>query len=167
MQVNKWGYNAWIFLHCISFNYPLEPSDSEINNHLSFLEQIQMILPCKYCRDSYGKYLNYIPLKDFIKDRYGLVYWLFIIHNLINIKLSKDVITLEECIIKYESCRAKCGKITNDNNKEILTCQRALSKNGPPKDDIKEFINEVNTKYKKLMDQYLIKLFQDHEKDYF
>ena len=50
MNVNKWGPGGWDFLHSITFNYPLNPTDSDKKYYSDFFKSIGNMLPCKYCR---------------------------------------------------------------------------------------------------------------------
>ena len=82
MNVNKWGPGGWIFLHTITFNYPLEPSESDKKKNKFFFNSIGNMLPCKYCRESYQIYIKYIPVEMFLDSREGLCFWLYKIHEL-------------------------------------------------------------------------------------
>ena len=155
MQVNKWGANAWEFLHTITFNYPEKPSEDDKTYYSQFFHNLQHVLPCNYCMNSYKMYIKEIPIDYFLGGRHGLVLWLYSIHNLINIKLGNPIFDFIELIKKYEKCRAKCGKITNENKKEIMTCQQKAQNI----DDkfINDFYNKSFTYYPVL--EKLIKKF--------
>ena len=123
MNVNNWGPPGWLFLHCITFNYPEIPSESDKLRYKNFFENISDILPCKYCRDSYKIFIKYHPIDCFLDSRVGVCYWLFRIHNLVNKKLNCNNDKFIDVVKKYESFRAKCSKsscnIKIDSNKEI------------------------------------------------
>ena len=36
MNVNKWGPGGWVFLHTITFNYPLKPTLADKENYRNF-----------------------------------------------------------------------------------------------------------------------------------
>ena len=55
MLTSIWGPSMWHFLHTISFNYPVNPSNEEKQHYYDYLMSLQNILPCKYCRDNYTK----------------------------------------------------------------------------------------------------------------
>ena len=43
MNVSKWGPGGWIFLHSITFNYPLEPTDLDKNNYKIYFNSLKNI----------------------------------------------------------------------------------------------------------------------------
>ena len=135
MQTSVWGPAGWLFLHSMAQNYPWKPTLSQKNNYLSFFKNISNILPCRYCRESYQKYITGIDnwkkspkeqenpdillpedtnlLLDISKleSRKTLVTWLYNLHNRINKKLGvKCNPTFSEVWNKYESFRSKCTK---------------------------------------------------------
>ena len=113
MQTNEWGPSAWKFLHTISFYYPINPTIDEINNFKNFFTIIQYILPCSLCRTSYSKALKYIPLDKYLESRNGLTFWVFLIHNIVNNKLKKQLETFDNVVLLYETYRARCGNMTD------------------------------------------------------
>jgi hypothetical protein len=157
MRVNKWGNHGWEFLHTITFNYPIKPTNEEKQNYKNLFLSMNNTLPCIYCQKSFTTYSKYIPIDNYLDDRNGLTYWLFIIHNLVNSKLGKETIQFSDVIKKYESYRAKCGRITNENKKEILTCQIKAEK--VDEDFIKKISDETIKKYSNITKKYLSNLF--------
>jgi len=157
MRVNKWGSNGWDFLHTITFNYPIKPSIDDKKNYKNLFSSLNNTLPCIYCQQSFTIYSEYIPIDNYLEDRNGLSYWLYIIHNLVNLKLGKKTIKFIDVVNKYESYRAKCGKITNENKKEILTCQIKAEQI----DDklIYKIVNETLNKYTKITQKLLNSLY--------
>jgi len=127
MNVNNWGPGGWVFLHSITFNYPLEPTDNDKKNYRNFFISIENILPCKYCRESYKVYYKYLPIDPFLDSREGVVYWLYKLHELINQKIFQESTnaSFEDVIRKYEDMRAKCGKMARDGDedKKYKTCK--------------------------------------------
>lgn len=146
MNVNKWGPGGWEFLHSITFNYPIEPSQDDKENYSNFFKSIGHMLPCKYCRDSYNIYYKYLPIDNFLDSREGVTYWLYIIHKLVNQKVYKDNTKFSDIIKKYENFRASCGTISKDGNlnKIYKSCQ---NKNSDliSIDYLQNFINKAKT----------------------
>lgn len=117
-QTKVWGAPAWIFLHCISFNY----SNEKKKEYKIFFKILKDILPCKTCRDNYNKIITKGPLKikdEIFKNRKTFSKWLFLVHNKIQYdiysKNNKDLPTYKnkdynKVKILFEKFRAKCSK---------------------------------------------------------
>lgn len=121
MQVNEWGRHGWKFLHTITFNYT--PTDDNKVKYKRFFSDLGAVLPCPYCCSSFTLYAKAVPIDDYLESREGLTYWLYVIHNLVNQKTCKPLVPFRDVVIEYEKIRAKCGKITAENQVEIKTCQ--------------------------------------------
>ena len=58
-MTNLWGPTGWVFLHSVSFGYPMDPKKFDVDNNLpegtteeryrQFFEQIGYVFPCRYC----------------------------------------------------------------------------------------------------------------------
>jgi len=120
MQTSKWGPSAWDFLHTITFNYPEYPTDDWKNNYFELFNNLRFTLPCCYCRKSYDIFFKYINIKDYLNDRMGITYWLYIIHNLVNCKLNKKQINFINIVNHYEKKRA--GQINENCKIKICKC---------------------------------------------
>ena len=114
MQTRVWGPAGWLFLHSIAQNYPWEPTEDQKVNYLFFFKLTGNVLPCRYCRESYEKFINEPDTElniNVMKSRVTLVNWLYLIHNKVNKKLGiSNVPPLKEVWNKYESFRSKCIK---------------------------------------------------------
>ena len=90
MDVRFWGPSGWKLLHSISFLAPKKLNSEEQNLYHLFYESLRYVLPCKYCRDSLNKFMNKIPLHNYIHTREKLSEWVYLIHNQVNNKLRKQ-----------------------------------------------------------------------------
>ena len=119
-----WGAPAWLFLHCIAFNY----SPERKTEYMEFFKYLADVLPCGACRTNYKQIISEGPLRlteDRFKSRETVSLYLFLIHN----KVQNDIYKKSklECnkpmykntkkdykIVKsfYEKFRAKCTKTT-------------------------------------------------------
>lgn len=160
MQTVKWGNAMWTPLHAITFNYPIKPTQEDKNKYKNYFTITGNILPCKYCRNSYNTYAKYIPLDQFLDSREGMVYWLYVIHNLVNQKLYKPLFPLCEVVVIYEKMRAKCGSVKK-NNVKYNSCVKKFYKN-IDKTIIDNHIKNTQ-KYKPIMKKYLQQLFNSEE----
>ncbi len=141
---NLWGIEAWTFLHNITFNYPLNPNDKNKYNYYNYFKNLGNVLPCSECNNHYNIIFNYIDITIFLNDRYSLIWWLYVIHNLINKKLNKQLYKFENLIKRYH--------IFNQNN-NCSSCSNTI-------DDIQNNIHiEIKKKYyiitQKLISNYV------------
>lgn len=166
MNTTKWGPGAWVFLHTITFNYPLDPNTKDEDEELTkrevysnYFKFAQKILPCKYCRKSYKVYIKFLPIDPFLDDREGVTYWLYRLHDLINKKLFKTSPSFEFVCRKYEEIRAKCSKMTKDGDakKKFDTCQIKVVTED---DEIKKFAQRAIDKYETMADEMIEKLYK-------
>ena len=119
MMTRVWGPPGWFFLHCVTFGYPVDPAkfDEERDQvpgttakaYNEFFMRVGDILPCKYCRESYKKFIRELPPD--VTNRDTLVEWFWAIHNKVNEKLEDkyDDASLEQIKERYERYRAKCS----------------------------------------------------------
>ena len=49
MLTSVWGPSMWHYLHTMSFNYPVKPTQKK-KHYKEFILSLQHVLPCKYCR---------------------------------------------------------------------------------------------------------------------
>jgi hypothetical protein len=156
MQVNFWGPPGWTFLHTITFNY--KPSEENKIKYLNFFNSLETVLPCPYCCSSFGTYAKSIPISEYIDTREGLVYWLYIIHNLVNQKVCKQLPSFKSIVMNYEKYRAKCGKITAANQVEVKTCQAKQKENINEK-EIDDIVKRTYKMYREKTNKYILELF--------
>ena len=121
---NFWGYESWSFLHNVTFNYPLKPNNQDKINFYKYFKYLGNVLPCNECKRHYKKLFQYIDIKYFLSNRYGLIWWLFIIHNLINKRLNKQLYDFKNLIDRYHifnqnnNC-SNCSTVIDDNKDDI------------------------------------------------
>jgi len=99
MQINysprsHWGNSLWSYIHTIS-----SLNDTQLVKEI--LQNIQYIIPCNTCKPHYKEYL--LLMDDYIKkyNNIPLFYWSVDIHNKVNSRTGKRIITYEEAINKW------------------------------------------------------------------
>jgi len=127
---NIFGPPLWLFLHIISFNYPVEPTDEDKINYRNFILSLQNILPCKTCRMNLSKNFKQLPLTmDDMKNRKTFSTYVYNLHNVINKMLHKpNYLTYEKVRDKYEEYRAKCITKTKTVKNKHVGCVVPLNK---------------------------------------
>jgi hypothetical protein len=117
------GPYLWGGLHCISFGYPLEPTDIQKKEYKDFFCLLGKVLPCKYCRISYDEFINNGDTKltdQVMENRHTFTKWLYDLHNVVNNKLGVNYgVSYEDICERYESYRSKCT--TNPKEKGCIT----------------------------------------------
>lgn len=119
MMTNVWGPAGWVFLHSVTFGYPMDPDAFDTSfeqpknttkeRYRIFFETAGLVLPCRYCRDSYQEFEKEDPVSDALENRASLTAWLWRIHERVNTKLNKQGISYEELVQRYEGYRATCS----------------------------------------------------------
>lgn len=99
-----WGGPAWLFLHCIAFNY----SPERKKGYIEFFKSLAKVLPCGKCRENYEELITTGNLKltnKVMKDRESFSKWLFKVHN----KVQYDI---------WKKTKVDCNKPMYKNNNE-------------------------------------------------
>lgn len=123
MDTKAWGPGLWKFLHITSFNYPENPTPTDMAHYKALFLNLQYTLPCKYCRESYARFVTEIPIDPYLRSRKTLAYWLYKIHNKVNNKLRAQGNNVprnpsfEAVSRKYNQYRAKCSNKTKSCRK--------------------------------------------------
>jgi hypothetical protein len=110
MMVSLWGPPMWHFLHTMSFNYPVNPSQEDKEHYRDFVLSLQHVLPCKYCRQNLKTNFKSLPLTmDQMKNRETFSRYVYELHELVNRMLKKKS-NLTYCDVRerYEHFRARC-----------------------------------------------------------
>jgi len=120
MNINPtiWGPHAWIFLHCITMAYPNCPNNEQKKCIRNFFTNLKDILPCDSCRENYQKHIQENPLTDeILHEKKKLIQWLINIHNLVNEKNGKDILSYDQVINKYiKGFKLNNNKIINNSS---------------------------------------------------
>lgn len=101
----SWGKPLWDFIHTICVIDFENPEDNKRNGELAVkcLKNIVEIIPCKTCKDEWDKTLQEINNIDLSKSMV-LFEWSWRVHNNINERLQKKIISYEDALniyIKY------------------------------------------------------------------
>ena len=111
-----WGQAGWIFLHSITFSYPVNPDENDRNRMKNFFLNVQYILPCERCQNNYHRHLQELPLNDFVlSTRKNLIEWLINIRNKSNNELGKPNLTLKDVIFQLES-----GSLSSEKKEALI-----------------------------------------------
>lgn len=110
MLTAVWGPGLWHYLHVISFNYPINPTQIQKTKYKQLLLNLQYTLPCKYCRINLKNNFKRHPLNNVIfENRNNFSRYIYNLHELINKMLKKNS-NLSYCDVRdrYEHFRSRC-----------------------------------------------------------
>lgn len=105
-----WGPAAWLFLHTVSFNYPVSPTDEQKHQYREFILSLQHILPCRHCRENIKSNLKKMPITlNHMKNRNTFSKYIYRLHEHINKMLGKpSSLKYADIRERYEHLRARC-----------------------------------------------------------
>ena len=110
MLTTVWGPSMWHFLHTMSFNYPVAPTQEQKKDYMDFILSLRNILPCKYCRMNLTNNLATRPLKMcHMESRDTFSRFIYDLHETVNKLLGKNS-GLSYCDVRerYEHFRSRC-----------------------------------------------------------
>lgn len=109
-----WGPIQWQFLHMMSFNYPVMPTNDDKMHYYNYVESLKYILPCRSCRENIEKNLKTVNFNMAkMKNRDTFSRFIYNLHNIVNVMLGKkNYLTYEEVRDRYELFRATCSQET-------------------------------------------------------
>jgi len=118
MMTSIWGPPLWHFLHTMSFNYPYKPTKTDKKQYKDFIDSLQYILPCRYCRENLSK--NFKQSNYSVKvfhNRNTFSRWMYTLHETVNKMLGKKSgLSYKNVKHTYEQFRSRC---IEDNNIQI------------------------------------------------
>lgn len=130
MDPNVWGKHMWTSIHFIALAYPQSPTQVEQSDYSFFFNNLYKVLPCKSCREHLDKTMkNEHQLnKEHLKNKDTLFKWTVDLHNIVNRRLKKKVISLEKAISTYMKksefseamCPSSSEKHKNINDDTII-----------------------------------------------
>lgn len=110
MLTTVWGPSMWHFMHTMSFNYPVEPTDDQKRHYMDFILNLRNVLPCKYCRMNLTNNLATRPIKMcHMESRDTFSRFVYDLHETVNRLLGKKS-GLSYCDVRerYEHFRSRC-----------------------------------------------------------
>ena len=110
MLTTVFGPPMWHFLHTMSFNYPVNPTQEDKNHYKDFIYNLRYVLPCKYCRINLTSNLKQKPLQMcHMESRETFSRYIYELHELVN-KMLKKKSNLSYCDVRerYEHFRSRC-----------------------------------------------------------
>lgn len=99
-QPKIWGNAGWTMMHTATFHYSEKPDKDEKQRMKIFLIVMPFMLPCGICGVEFAKHVNELKDSD-LASRKAISSWLVKVHNKVNLRLGKPIMTYEEAEQHY------------------------------------------------------------------
>lgn len=96
-----WGPHFWFFLHTIPMNYPIHPNPATKRKYYDFVMNLPLFLPDTSFGNTFSRFLDEYPVSPYLDTRDSFIYWVYFIHNKINVYIGKEEITFPEALRQY------------------------------------------------------------------
>lgn len=129
MLTTIWGPPMWHYLHTMSFNYPIDPKQTDKKHYREFVLKLQYVLPCGKCRENLKNNFKKLPLKkSHMKSRNTFSRYIYDLHELINHMLGKTSgLSYEDVRDRYEHFRSRCGNFKKTKKVKENGCTEPLN----------------------------------------
>lgn len=109
MSTKVWGPSGWMIMFATAMCYPLKPTRADKQHYKQFFTAFKWTLPCGLCRNSYSKFIQEMPIDNYLGSRRQLTKWVYNLKKKVNAKLGvKYNPPFNTVVNKYERYRAKC-----------------------------------------------------------
>lgn len=88
------GPNLWKVMHAISFTYPENPTQEQVQQYKDFFQSLAPVIPCPGCGVHYKNYLEEHPLQ--LSNTESLSRWVYDLHDTVNKRNKKPSPSYEE-----------------------------------------------------------------------
>ena len=124
-MTSVWGPAAWMVLHTVSFNYPVNPTIEDRKKYRDYILSFGKVLPCGKCRENFKYTLERMPVTDeVLASRECFSRYIYKLHNDVNARLQKKAKNPSYCEVRdlYEKFRSRCGtsRFKTRKNKKVI-----------------------------------------------
>ena len=103
MDPDIWGPPLWKEMHIKTFNYPENPTQQDKVRIVKYFKNIKNRIPCDKCKRHYTRELFIDPVENHVNSKKKLIKWLIDLHNKVNARLGKRIISYKEAYSLYEN----------------------------------------------------------------
>jgi hypothetical protein len=101
LNPNVWGKWYWGFLHTIALTYPNFPNANTKKKYYELVNNFPLFIPCKNISNDFSKLINCYPVSPYLDNRDSFIRWTHFIHNKVNEKLEKPLVSLNDFYLTY------------------------------------------------------------------
>ena len=101
LDSSVWGPPMWFFLHTSAMNYPIYPNAITKKKFYDFFQNLHLFITNESMGYDFSKLINEYPISPYLDNRESLTRWVWFIHNKINKKIEKPIISLKDFYEKY------------------------------------------------------------------
>lgn len=104
MKRNSWGSRKWYEIHTKTFNYPVNPSDIEKQEMITYILNLYKTIGCGSCKRDTREYITKYELQmtEICSSKENVFKFFVDFHNVINEKLHKPKLTYFQAYIIYQ-----------------------------------------------------------------
>lgn len=114
-----WGKYYWFTLHTIGLTYPNNPNAIIKKQYYTLIQNLPLFIPHERLSLECKEYLDKYPVSAYLDSKESLLKWLHFIHNKINKKFGKPMISYSQYYEEY---------FDNYKNKDTLESQTKVQK---------------------------------------
>jgi hypothetical protein len=96
-----WGPHYWFFLHTMAMTYPHYPNSVTKKKYYEFIQNLPLFIPVEEISSEFSKLIDIYPITPYLDNRDSFLRWMHFIHNKINEKLEKPMVSLSDFFIEY------------------------------------------------------------------
>lgn len=96
-----WGPHYWFFLHTVAMTYPHHPNAVTKKKYYEFIQNLPLFVPVEHISKELEQLIEQYPITPYLDNRDSFVRWMHFVHNKINEKLEKPVLSLNDFFVEY------------------------------------------------------------------
>jgi len=90
-----WGHRKWYFMHQLTYNYPKNTNKVQKEIYKKTFIIVTKLIPCDICKSHFIELLKQFPIEKQLGEKELMITWLNKLHNCVNKRLSKPIVTQE------------------------------------------------------------------------
>lgn len=96
-----WGPHFWFFLQSMAVHYPTTPNDLLKKKYYNLFENLPLFVPHEKIGNDLIELFDKYPVSPYLENRESLLKYIHFIHNKINEKIGKPLISFDEAQKNY------------------------------------------------------------------